>query len=211
MLNVSVLCSDPKHPVNPVLSAWARAQRCDVKVNIKRCSSELEGGDFLFLVSCHEIVGKAVRDIFRHTLVLHASALPRGRGMSPHIWQIIEGAEEIVVTLLNAEDKLDSGDIWHQVRLRFDGTELYDEINRRLFDAELELMNWALCNCNHAKPRPQQGEASYYRMRVPADSEIDPELPLAESFNLLRASDPERYPAFVVIRGQKYRVRIDKA
>ena len=72
----------------------------------------LAGGEILFLVSCNEIIGKDVRDRYMATLVIHASDLPKGRGWSPHIWQIIEGKKEIMVSLLEAEDAVDSGAIW---------------------------------------------------------------------------------------------------
>jgi methionyl-tRNA formyltransferase len=210
MTSVSILCTDPAHPVNPWLDRWVAAHADRATSRIYRDLAELEGGDILFLVSCHQIVRKPVRDRFKHTLVLHASALPQGRGMSPHVWQILQGADALTVTLLNAEDALDSGDIWHQVQLRFDGTELHDEIHAKLFDAELQLMTWALDHCETSTPRKQSGESSFFRRRVPEDSRVDPERPLAESFDLLRVADPERYPAFFEYRGQKYRLRIDK-
>lgn len=210
MIDVSILCTDPAHPVNPWLQAWTSKHADHARVAIHRDVAELSGGDFLFLVSCHQIIRKPTRDRFRRTLVLHASALPQGRGMSPHVWQLLLGADRLCVTLLNAEDTLDSGDIWHQMELRFDGTELFDEINRKLFDAEVGLMSWALANCDRTQPRPQTGEASFFRKRTPADSQLDPSQTFAESFNLLRVADPERYPAYFEYRGCKYRVRIDK-
>ena len=210
MKSVNILCTDPAHPVNPRLQAWSAEQRSNAHVSIYRHASDLTGGDFLFLVSCHQVIRKPVRDLFRHTLVLHASALPKGKGMSPHIWQILQGVDRLCVTLLNAEDALDSGDIWNQIDVPFDGTELHDEINRKLFDAELALMSWALANCDDSRPRGQVGEASFFRKRTPADSRIDPQRPLAESFDLLRVADPDRYPAFFEYRGCKYRIRIDK-
>ena len=196
--------------MNPWLVAWVQRESSRAHTEIRRNAADLIGGDFLFLVSCHEIIRKPVRDRYRHTLVLHASALPKGRGMSPHIWQILEGASAITLTLLKAEDGLDSGDIWHQTKIAFDGTELHDDINRKLFEAEVALMSWALDNCDAATARPQHGEGSLYRKRSPADSRIDPARPLADSFDLLRVADPDRYPAFFEHRGQKYRIRIDK-
>ncbi len=209
---VSILCTDPRHPVNESLESWARSQaeQSLASVKIARDAQELDGGDFLFLVSCHQIIRKPVRDLFRHTLVLHASALPNGRGMSPHIWQILEGAKSITLTMLNAEDELDSGDIWRQRVIYFDGTELFDEINDIIFAAEIELMSWAVTHCDESEPRPQSGQSSYYRKRSPVDSQIDPQRPLAESFELLRIADPDRYPAFFDFRGQRYRIRIEK-
>jgi len=210
MRRVSILCSDPAHPVNTALSDWARRHAESAQVEILRRAADLRGGEFLFLVSCQEIIPKSIRDLFRYTLVLHASDLPRGRGMSPHVWQVLEGASTIQVTLLDAEDGLDTGSIWHQLPVGFDGTELYDEINRKVFDAELELMSWALLNCERATPRTQQGESSYYRRRVPEDSRVDPTRPIEEVFDLLRVADPERYPAFFELRGKRFRIRIDK-
>jgi methionyl-tRNA formyltransferase len=210
MLNVAILCTDPAHPVNAWLEEWRRAVADRARVGIYRDYRELTGGDLLFLVSCHQIVRKPTRDLFKHALVLHASDLPRGRGMSPHIWQIIEGKTEITLTLLEANDPLDSGDIWAQRRICFEGYELYDEINAKVFAAEVELMTWALDNWDRVEPMPQTGEPTYYRKRTPEDSRIDPQRPLIESFNLLRVADPVRYPAFFEIGGRKFKIRIER-
>ena len=210
MLKISILCTDPKHPVNSRLEQWVRERSCGVHVTIHRDVRELTEGDFLFLISCHQLVRKSVRDHFRYTLVLHASDLPRGRGMSPHIWEVMEGRDRIVLSLLNAEDDIDSGQIWHQLEIQLDGTELYDEIDANLFESELQLMDWALEHCDSTLPRQQVGTPTFYRRRTPADSEIDPAKPLLESFNLLRVANPLRYPAHFEYRGQKYIIRIEK-
>lgn len=209
-IKVDILCTDPAHPVNAWLERWGHANRHRAEIAILRDFREVTGGDFLFLISCHQIIRKQVRDQYRHTLVIHASDLPKGRGWSPLIWAILEGSSEVVVTMLDAEDALDSGDIWAQRRLTFDGTELHDEINALLFNAEVSLMDWALDHCDTATPRAQQGEPTYYPKRTPADNAIDSSRPLADSFELLRVADPNRYPAFFEFRGQKYRIRIEK-
>ncbi len=210
MIRVDIVCTDPRHGVNPWLERWATSVAGEARVAIHRDTRTLAGGDFLFLVSCHEIVGSAVRELYRHTLVLHASDLPRWRGMSPHIWQILEGRPGFTVTLLEAEDALDSGRIWQQHDVAIAATDLFDEINAALFAAEIALMDWALVHDADVEPRAQHGEPSMARRRTPADSRIDPTRPLVESFDLLRVADPDRYPAFFEHRGQTYRIRIDK-
>lgn len=210
MKTIDILCTDPRHAVNPWLERWADQMAGQARVRILRDASELGRGDFLFLVSCHQILSTAARQPYCHTLVLHASALPRWRGLSPHIWQILEGEKGFTVTLLEAEDTLDTGRIWQQREVAIEDTALYDEINARLFAAEIELMGWAVAHVAEVQPREQRGEPSRTRRRVPADSRVDPERPLAEYFDLLRVADPERYPAFFEHRGQKYRIRIDK-
>jgi methionyl-tRNA formyltransferase len=210
-MKISILCTDPAHPVNPWLQRWIAAHGHANEISLLRHSRELAGGDLLFLVSCHQIIRAPQRALFGRTLVLHASALPYGRGMSPHVWQIVQGARRLTVTLLDAVDGLDEGDIWHQLEIAFDGTELHDEIHARLFDAEMALMDWALDHVPGGRPRPQPaGEGCYFRKRTPEDSRIDPERPLAEAFDLLRIADPERYPVFFEHRGQRYRLRLDR-
>jgi methionyl-tRNA formyltransferase len=206
---VHIVCTDPAHAVNAWLARWAIAHAHDAQVHILRDAREATGGDFLFLVSCHQIIGADIRARYRHTLVLHASALPAGRGMSPHVWQILEGRGGFTLTMLEAVDALDAGRIWQQLEVEVPANAVCHEINERLFDAELTLMDWALENAATVQPREQHGEPSYYRKRGPADSRLDPQRPLGEQFDLLRVADPERYPAHFEYRGRRYRLRLE--
>lgn len=212
-MKITVLCSSRAHPVYPHLVRWCAAQAGRHQVDLVEAVAQAEAlghGDLLFLVSCHEIVPPRLRAQYRAALVIHASDLPRGRGWSPLVWQILEGRDAIPVTLLEAADPVDSGAIWHQVWLRFQGHELADEIHAALFAAELALMDFAVANLEGVQPRPQAGEATHYRRRLPEDSRLDPARSLAEQFNLLRVADPERYPAFFDHLGHRYVLRISK-
>ena len=209
MTSVHIVCTDPRHGVNAWLERWIEDHAGDADIRLLRDAREASGGDFLFLVSCHQIVGRDILDRYRHTLVLHASALPAGRGMSPHVWQILEGQPGFAVTLLEAAEALDAGRIWHQIEVAVPANAVCHEINALLFDAELALMDWALAHAHEVQPREQHGTPSYYRKRGPADSRIDPERPLAELFDLLRVADPERYPAHFEYRGRRYRLRLE--
>lgn len=203
---VDVLC--PKeHPVSAWIERWADEQPGAI---VKRSFDDLEGGDFLFLISCGEIIRPEVRKRYRHALVIHASDLPKDRGWSPHVWNIVEGGNELTVSMLECTDPVDSGDIWHQERIALDGTETFDEINALLFDAELRLMDWAIEHCDKAEPRKQDGEPSYRRKRTPEDSRVNPDQTIAEVFDLLRVCDPDRYPAFLEHRGAKYALSMRK-
>lgn len=209
-MRISIFCSDPAHPVMPWLSSLVTRKCKDHEIAIKKLSSELKGGDILFLVSCHEVIKRDLRDKFLKTLVIHASDLPSGRGWSPHTWQILEGKSTIAISLLNAEDTVDTGDIWKKVFVTFEGHELFDEINRVIFNAEIDLMDWAIENCMTAQPFPQSGDASYYRKRTPTDSRLDPKLSIESQFDIMRVADPERYPAFFELRNHKYKIVLEK-
>jgi methionyl-tRNA formyltransferase len=211
-MKVSVLCSSPIHPVYPRLEQWIRGAAANHSVELVRQKSDLSGGDVLFLISCHEIITSADRQKYGATFVIHASDLPQGRGWSPHIWQILEGKNRIVVSLIEAQEPVDTGAIWAQRHLVLEGHELSEEINEGLFAIELELMTHALEIVGSAKPMPQdERPPSYYRRRTPDDSRLDPSRSIAEQFDLLRVADPQRFPAFFDLRGHRYIVRIEKA
>lgn len=210
-MKVSILCSSAEHPINAWLEDWATANRGRHEIEIIRNKRDASGGELLFLVSCGEIVNAEDRSRYMRTLVIHASNLPDGRGWSPHVWQIVDGASEITVTLLEAEDNVDSGAIWKQLRITIDPSWLYDEINTALFEAELELMDYATINFDSAEPRQQADRPhSYYRKRTLEDSRIDPKRSIAEQFNLIRVCDPVRFPAFFEWNGRKYRLIVER-
>lgn len=209
-MRVSVLCSSRSHPVFQWLERWAERTRRQHAVELVDSFARVGEGDILFLISCSEIVGADVRARFRHTLVVHASALPQGRGWSPHVWQVLEGSGRVPVTLLEAEDRVDTGAIWAQREIRLEGHELYDEINAKLFEQTLTLMDFAIENAASVRPRPQEGAPSYYRKRAPEDSRLDPNKTIAEQFELLRVADSERFPCFFDYRGKRYRLSLRK-
>lgn len=212
-MKVTILCSDADHPVNPWLKAWRRRHASDHDIQIYRDKAELVGGDILFLVSCGQIVTAEDRALFRHSLVLHASDLPEGRGWSPHIWAILEGAQVITVSLLEAEDKVDTGAIWAKRSFEVPNHALHDEIHRELFETEVALMDEALVLAASAfQPDAQDAsiQPTYYRKRSPSDSEIDPGAPLSTLFNTIRVMDPQRYPAFFRLHGHTYTIELKK-
>jgi len=211
-MKISVICSSRSHPIFPYLQRWTR-ENMDQQHEVMLVDSidALSGGDILFLISCSEIVGQSVRSKYGASLVIHASDLPRGRGWSPHIWQILEGKNRIKVSLIEAEDKIDTGNIWSQAELILEGHELYDEINDMLFTIELSLMDYAVSNFR--KPvciRQNKSLSTYYRKRKPEDSRIDPDRPISEQFDLIRVSDPDRYPTFFDFRGKRYKLILIK-
>ncbi|MCX2497455.1 formyltransferase family protein [Plesiomonas shigelloides] len=211
-MHVAIICSDKNHPIYPHLIEWCNRNRLKHVTSLFTSVKEItQGGDILFLISCSEIVRDTVRNAFRYTLVLHASDLPRGRGWSPHIWDIINGSSELTLSLLNADDRVDTGDIWKKVRIQLDGSELYDEINKKLFNAELMLMDWACKNIDSTQPQKQSDTlVNYYKKRTSIDSEIDIEKSIKSQFNLLRVCDPDRYPAYFIINNQKYKIKLEK-
>ena len=211
-MKITVLCSDSAHPVNSHLQKWIKENIANHTIELVRSRSELTNGDFLFLVSCSEIIKSQHREKYEHTLVLHASDLPQGRGWSPHVWEIVNGGEAVTLSLLEAEDKVDTGRLWLKRLIPVSKIALWLEVNQMLFQAEIDLMKEAVERYSEIEPYPQRldVEPTYYQRRTPADSELDPQKTIAEQFDLMRMCDPQRYPAWCEILGQKYKVILEK-
>ena len=64
------------------------------------------------------------RSSFINTLVVHESELPKGHGWAPMTWQILEGKKQIPVTLLEAQNAVDSGQVYLREYIELKGTEL---------------------------------------------------------------------------------------
>jgi methionyl-tRNA formyltransferase len=158
------------------------------------------------------MVSRAQRDLFAKTLLIHASDLPIGRGWSPAVWQILEGRTQLTLTLLEAEDDVDSGAVWRKIQVDVPRHFLCSEINAAIFEAELTLMDFAIEQFGKVEPerQPMDIEATFYRKRSPTDSRINPDLPIAAQFDLIRVSDPTRYPAFFDLHGHRYKIILEK-
>lgn len=210
MTRVTVLCSDPEHPVMPYLRDWAAGQVPAAEVAICHNLADVGTGNFLLLISCTQLVPPAVRDRFDHSLVVHSSDLPRGRGWSPQAWAVLQGADRLTVSLIEADDPVDSGRIWHKSHILLDGSELFDELHDKLYRCWMSLMDWALAHSESVVPESQTGEPTYLNRRRPTDSRIDPDRTIADQFDQLRIADPDRFPAFFDLRGHRYAIRLEK-
>lgn len=211
-MKIDVLCSSADHPINPWIKRWIDGRQAEHDVTLLRKMNQLTGGDLLFLVSCAEMIPADMRNRYGSCVVLHASNLPKGRGWSPYIWSIIEGAQTITVSAIEAEDEVDSGAIWAKKSFEVAAHELYDEINESLFAVELDLMGQVIEMVERGlTPTPQpDSKATYYRRRTPADSELDPSQSISDLFNKVRVCDPNRYPAYFKLHGHVYSVCLKK-
>ena len=125
-MNITIICTDKTHKIFPYLKQWKKDNSESHEISLIDKSNDEINGDILFLISCHEIIRKNIRDKFKHTLVIHESDLPHGKGWSPVQWQILRGENFIVISLFQATDKVDFGNIWAKRRVKFEGHELAD-------------------------------------------------------------------------------------
>jgi methionyl-tRNA formyltransferase len=175
-----------------------------------RDAAEVQGGGIAFYLSCMKLTSREILERNHQNIVVHASALPAGRGFSPIVWQVLEGENLIPISMILAADEADSGDILMRDELALDGTELNDEIRKALGEKIVQMCLAFLDASEPPAGTPQEGEPSWYLRRRPEDSRLNPERTIAEQFDLLRVVDNDRYPAFFDYRGQRYVLRISR-
>lgn len=167
-------------------------------------------GDVCFILSCINLVEPEYLRRNRNNIVVHASDLPKGKGFSPMKWLVLEGSDEIVVSLIEAAEKVDSGPVYFKRRIDLDGTELCDEIRSKVGNMVIEMSMHYIENYGKIEPVAQEGEESFYKRRTVKDDEIDPSKSIIQLFNHLRIADNEHYPLYFYHKGVKYLIKIYK-
>ena len=204
---VQILCDNPNSWIVPyAFKLTSLIKKMGNEAIFHNNPDEIISGDILVLLSCEKLFERL--NLNKHNLVVHESALPKGKGWSPLTWQVLEGNNSIPVTLIEATEKIDSGAIYEQCVIQLDGTELVDELRELQGSTTISLVVNFVENYPNNIAKEQAGESSFYPKRTPRDSQLDINLSIAEQFNLLRVSDNERYPAWFEMNGNKYLLKI---
>lgn len=179
-------------------------------VRLVESKTELSKADISFLLNCFEIVGSEFLKSSKHNIVVHACDLPLGKGWSPASWQILDGQNEIPLTLFEAVEAVDSGCIYLKDSIKLNGLELIKEWQNILGEKIIQMcLKFTDKYPDIIKTGQEQtGEESFYPRRLPKDSELDIYKTIDEQFNLLRIVDNEQYPAFFIKNGRKYLLKI---
>ncbi|OAN76626.1 hypothetical protein A8B78_01780 [Jannaschia sp. EhC01] len=172
--------------------------------------ADVREGDIAFYLSCTGLTPPNLLARNAWNLVVHASDLPQGRGFSPLVWQVLEGRNDIPLTMITMAEAADAGDIVMQRHLTFQGHELNDEMRTRMGDAIVDMCVDLVTAPTPPTSRAQEGEPSWYDRRRADDSRLDVNKTLAEQFDLLRVVDNDRYPAFFDHRGHRYTLKIER-
>jgi methionyl-tRNA formyltransferase len=175
-----------------------------------RCCTydDIPEGDMSFFLSCEKIVPPHILNRNTHNIVIHPSFLPQGKGFSPLAWQILEGKNEIFISLFEAVEKVDSGCVYYRDTIKLKGHELNSEIKELQGQKTVDLVLRFIDDYPRVSGESQKGEESFYKRRKRGDSKLDVDKSIAEQFNLLRIVDNERYPAFFHYKDHEYVFKI---
>ena len=173
--------------------------------------NQVSNGDILVILSYEKLIPERILKRNKNNLVVYESDLPKGRGWSPFIWQILKRKNVITITLFEAAKKVDSGEIYLQEKMDFAVHELVDELRAVQGKHTIDLVMKYIRGYGCIKPQEQKGRPSFFRRRLPQDSELNINSSIKQQFNLLRVVDNVKYPAFFRYKGHKYILRINKA
>ena len=210
-----VFCpANPGARLNPSIAALLAGGLSVAYVTRKQLAPELTqaGGGILLSVGFPFLVPAEILGRFELCLNVHPTLLPHYKGPCSGAYILINGEPYTGSTVHVMDAGMDTGPIVHQKQIgvsRFDTTR---SLQRRVYEMEPELLLEALLKLEDPEfapvPQPVDASKDYLRPRTPADSEIDPSLPLARLYDAIRACDPDDYPAFFRVEGQKVCIRL---
>ena len=209
MINVAFLFDKSNDWLSPFLPENLKTSE-QFKLSVFYEEERIRGYDLVFVLGYTKVLKGDVLSSNKLKFVVHESDLPQGRGFAPVQWQILEGKNEITVCLLEIAEEVDAGNIFGKSTLLLDGSELYGEIRRKQAFVTFELIEKFLEQYPEINFQKQKGMPTFYRRRVPSDSQLNLDRTIREQFNLLRTCNNEAWPAFFEMNGVRYEIRIDK-
>ena len=213
-MEITFLTDNPNSWIIPYVKKLKVELKSTGKYNVKHIYdlNEITEGDIMFILSCEKIIPKNKLNYHTNNIVVHPSKLPQGKGWSPLAWQIIEGKNEIPITLFEAVPKVDSGNIYLTDTIKLNGSELNNEIKQAQGEITIKLVLQYIKDYNNGliKGYKQEGKETFYPKMVRKNNELDINKSIKEQFNTLRIVDNEKYPAFFNLNGNEYIIKIWK-
>jgi methionyl-tRNA formyltransferase len=209
-MKVTILTDNPNSWIIPYVETLKKEIGDEHTIHHIFNSSDIIGGDVMLVLSCEKILKKEYLKLHKSNVVIHPSKVPLGKGWSPLAWQILEGSNNIPVSLFEAVEAVDAGDVYIVDYIKLDGHELNDEIKHKQGLLTVKMAKRYLDDFVVMVGIPQSGNETFYARRRHKENELDINKTIAEQFNLFRVVDNERYPAHFYFNGIKYILKIYK-
>jgi methionyl-tRNA formyltransferase len=175
-----------------------------------KTTRKIHKSEISFFLSCKKILSHNDLSKSKLNIVAHPGKLPNDRGSGVVSWNIIKGKKNIYVTLFEPNNIIDNGKIIFQKYFSLKGHELNNEIRQKQGQLTFDLVKRVIINYPRLKKKSQKKGGKILRKRTAADSKLDVNKTINNQFNLLRACDNERYPAFFIKNKVKYFLKIYK-
>lgn len=209
-MKITILTDNPNSWIIPYIEDLKKELTQFHNVHHVYNTSDIIGGDIMLVLSCEKILKKEFLELHKSNVVVHPSKVPLGKGWSPLAWQVLEGVNRVPVSLFEAVEAVDAGDVYIVDYIELEGHELNDEIKHKQGLLTMKMVKQYINEFDTIKGIPQSGEESFYPRRKQKENQLDINKTISEQFNLLRVVDNERYPAHFYINNEKYILKIYK-
>ena len=125
-------------------------------------------------------------------------------------WQILKNKKYIYNSLIEAVEKVDSGNVYLKEKMFFKGNELYNDLRTIQSESIIQLIKKFLKRYPNIKPKIQFGKSTYFRKRKTADSELNINKNIKNLFPLMRIANNDKWPLFFKYKNKKYILKIYK-
>jgi len=163
--------------------------------------------DIIFVVSWRYMIPSTIYNKAKiGSYLFHDSLLPEYRGFSPTVWSIINGKKYTGVTLLEIDQKVDSGDIVDQIKIPIHIDDKISGVMKRVTQTCLDLLEKNINNIINGEINTihqDHSTATYTQKRLPSDNLIDWKLSTIEVYNFIRALSRPYPGAFTFINKTK--------
>ena len=162
--------------------------------------------DLCLVLNWYWLIGaETLARVPRGFLGVHYSPLPRYRGTSPVVWQMINGEADVWYSVFTLGAGMDEGDLWAQDRVVLGPDDRIGEVLQRLEDAVLRtfdsLYPALLAGTARATPQPDV-PATYCAARQPDDGGIDFTQSAQRCHDFIRAQ-AQPYPGAFTMLGDE--------
>lgn len=171
----------------------------------------LKPTDILVILGFTKILKKKILRKNQLNIVVHPSNLPRDKGFAPIANQVLQNKKRLYISLIQASDKVDEGDIILKKSFNLNGHELSDELRNIQANQTIKILKKFFKIFPNLKFIKQKGKGNFNRRRYPKDSELNIYKSIKSQFNLLRICDNDNYPAFFKYKKIKYLIKIYKS
>jgi methionyl-tRNA formyltransferase len=169
--------------------------------------------DILLSVGFRYLIPKNIFSLFRYSINIHPSLLPKYKGAYSGFAVIENGEKETGITAHFIDEGVDTGDIINQIKIPINIYDTIDTINKKLLYIEPDFVIHTLLmiknnNIVILKQPKLDNETIYNKKRKPEDSRIDPNKSLIELLPKIKSCS-EKFPAYFEIDGVKIKIKLE--
>jgi methionyl-tRNA formyltransferase len=169
-------------------------------------------GCVLLSVGFPYLLQQPLLSLFKLCLNVHPTLLPQYRGPTSLAYVFINHERETGSTVHLIDSGMDTGSIVLQKKIPITLFDTLRSIQRKLYEMEPDLVSDAfllLKTPGFAPIMQDETKASIYsKRRIPADSIVDPSKSLLDLYDEIRACDPNDFPAYFIVDGQKVCIKL---